>query len=80
MTYHLVWGSNWESASSKGPTHRHWVSPLTTEPPLLKGVGWGGGPEVKFCFRFYFIDSENLEYVGSGTFYRIEKACSIAEM
>ena len=44
----------------------------------LKGVG--GGSEVKFCFQFYFIDSENLEYVGSGTFYRTEKACSVAEM
>ena len=43
----------------------------------VKGVG---GSEVKFCFQFYLIDSENLEYVGSGTFYRIEKACSVAEM
>ena len=33
-----------------------------------------------FCFQFYLIDSENLEYVGSGTFYRTEKACSVAEM
>ena len=45
---------------------------------FVKGVG--GGSEVKFCFQFYLIDSENLEYVGSGTFYRIEKACSVAEM
>ena len=46
------------------------------EAKCLKGVEGGG----QIFFRFYFIDSENLEYVGSGTFYRIEKACSVAEM
>ena len=42
--------------------------------------GQGGGSEVKFCFQLYFINSENLEYVALGTFYRSEKALFVAEM
>ena len=46
--------------------------------PVVKGVG--GGSRVKFLFRLHLIGSETLEYVLPGTFYRIEKAFSIAEI